>query len=68
MDIDVLREDSFKWQAIPDSWFVDRLGQLCSLLKDYSFDALKQRIDSYYNGDDRSFHRFPDIKDDRTVT
>ncbi|MAM35326.1 MAG: rRNA maturation RNase YbeY [Micavibrio sp.] len=64
MDIDVLREDSFKWQAIPDSWFVDRLGQLCSLLKDYSFEDAElsivlannkfiQNLNSEYRGKDK---------------
>ncbi|MAQ71147.1 MAG: rRNA maturation RNase YbeY [Alphaproteobacteria bacterium] len=37
MDIDILREDSFKWQNISDLWFIDRLTQLTNLLKDYSF-------------------------------
>ncbi len=35
---------------------------------DYSYENLVQRIDSYFNGDDRSFHRFPDIKDEWTIT
>lgn len=34
----------------------------------YSLKNLKGRIDSFFNGDDRSFHRFPDVKDDWTIT
>jgi len=35
---------------------------------DYTFESLRKRIDSFSQGDDRSFHRFPDIKDDWTIT
>jgi len=37
-------------------------------LKNYTFDIIKQRIDDFVKGDDRNFHRFPDLKDDWTIT
>ena len=36
--------------------------------KDYSYESLKTRIDAYIAWDDRSFHRFPDVKWDWTIT
>ena len=35
---------------------------------DYSFEMIKKRVDSFEQGDDRKFHRFPDLKDDWTIT
>ncbi|QFR39602.1 radical SAM protein [Candidatus Gracilibacteria bacterium 28_42_T64] len=37
-------------------------------LKDYHYEAIKTRIDGFLSGDDRNFHRFPDLKDDWTIT
>lgn len=37
-------------------------------LQDYTFKNLKNRIDGFLNGDDRMFHRFPDLKSDWTIT
>lgn len=37
-------------------------------LRDYNFETIKRRIDSFLSGDDRNFHRFPDLKDDWTIT
>ena len=37
-------------------------------ITDYSFEAIKKRIDGFLKGDDRNFHRFPDLKDDWTIT
>jgi MoaA/NifB/PqqE/SkfB family radical SAM enzyme len=34
----------------------------------YHIDIIKQRIDSFASWDDRNFHRFPDMKDDWTIT
>ncbi len=36
--------------------------------EDYSIENIKKRIDQFHAGDDRSFHRFPDVKDDWTIT
>lgn len=35
---------------------------------DYSLAMIKKRVDSFKQGDDRKFHRFPDLKDDWTIT
>lgn len=37
-------------------------------ITDYSFEAIKNRIDWFVWWDDRNFHRFPDLKDDWTIT
>jgi len=37
-------------------------------LSDYNFKTIKQRIDSFFDWDDRNFHRFPDLKWDWTIT
>jgi MoaA/NifB/PqqE/SkfB family radical SAM enzyme len=37
-------------------------------IRDYSFDAIKKRIDSYKGWNDFSLHRFPDIQTDWTIT
>lgn len=42
--------------------------EYASTIRDYSFDSIKKRIDSYKNGNDFSMHRFPDIKSDWTIT
>ncbi len=34
----------------------------------YSFEKIKQRIDRYADWDDRAFHRFPEDKQDWTIT
>ena len=34
----------------------------------YSFENIKKRIDAFAAGDDRNFHRFPDLKEDWTIT
>lgn len=35
---------------------------------EYSYEALTKRIDGFFHWDDRNFHRFPDVKDDWTIT
>lgn len=42
--------------------------EYASSVKDYSYESLKKRIDSYKNGNDFSMHRFPDVKWDWTIT
>lgn len=37
-------------------------------IRDYSFTAIKKRIDSYKAWNDFSLHRFPDIQNDWTIT
>ena len=37
-------------------------------ISDYTYETIKKRIDGFVWGDDRNFHRFPDLKDDWTIT